>query len=244
MNHKLTTYGGGGIFSLFMDLVLPNAFRYESDKYYIEVRENQYSPPKDCFSFVFNQEFDETYKEVKFQRAFKGGFRKEGISWGAIEDFIDLDLVRGFCKKFDIKKEILNRLQDIPPDTLGIHFRGADMDNKHPQYGVFKYDDYKSKIEEINPSSIFIASDNDEVIERIQSDFDIPVYYYTFTRAITIEEDTYDIQMYNAGDPLFWQEAFIDMLTLARCDSLLCRLSGLSNAAIAFSDTIKTIHRL
>lgn len=244
MSYKLVATGGGGIFSLFMDIIIPRIYELEADSFNIEVHENQYSPPVNCFDFVFEQpDTQEPIQECTFAKH-RAGFRKKGMGMGAIEDYKDFDLIKECCKKFIIRKDITDRLMDIPQGTLGIHFRGGDMDSKHPQFGVFKYEDYKRKIEKINPNNIFIASDNDEVIENIKSDFDIPVYYYNFIRAKTIDDDTYKVQMDNASDPIFWQEAFIEMLTLSRCESLLCRISCLANASIAFSDTLKNIHRL
>lgn len=243
MNYKLITYGGGGIFSIFMDLVLMNAYTLKADKFYIYIRNNQYNPLEDCFSFVFNQHLDNTYRKIRCKN--KQGFRKKNMYRGTIEDFKDLALIKKFCRKFDIKKEILDRIINIPKNTLGIHFRGGDMDRKHPQFGIFNYTHYREQVYRMQFDNIFIASDNDAVIEKIKADFgDIPIYYYNFIRARTEEQDTYKVQLDNMNKPLFWQEAFIDMLTLSKCDSLLCRTSGLANAAIAFSDTLKNIHRL
>ena len=240
---KIITIGGGGIFSVFMDVVILRIYELDFDDFRIEVTKNQYDPPPDCFNFVFDQpDIDEPVYSYGGQKT--GGFRKEGHGLGAIEDFADIGLIRNACRKFRIKSEISDKLITIPRNTLGVHFRGGDMDEKHPQYGVFSYDDYRDYIRLISPSQIFIASDNHEVVDRIKNDFDVPVFYYdNFIRGVDVKDDTYDVQMRNANSKIFWQESFIEMLTLARCDSLLCRVSNLANASIAFSDNIK-VYRL
>ena len=42
----------------------------------------------------------------------------------------------------------------------------------------------------------------------------------------------------------FWQESFMEAMTLAQCGGLVCRDSNFSNAAIVFSDTIKQVIRV
>lgn len=245
MQYKLITYGGGGIFSIFMDIILPHIWCLDNvEEFNITVKNNQYNPPENCFDYVFDQpDIQEPVLECMFSRK-RGGWRKHGIERGAIEDFNELDRLKQCCRKFKIKKEILDKLYGLPDNCLGVHFRGMDMNKRHPKYGVFTYHHYREMIEQINPQSIFIASDNFEVIGNLHKHFNIPILYFsTFIRDKTTQDDTYDTQMRNANNRRYWQEAFIDMLMLSRCSSLLCRVSNFANAAILFSDGIK-VHRL
>lgn len=74
------------MFSVFMDLVVPNILNLKDiENLYIEVQENQYNVKPDVFSYVLDQKLDDTYQTVHC--GFKGGWRKPGISLGAIEDW-------------------------------------------------------------------------------------------------------------------------------------------------------------
>jgi hypothetical protein len=250
MNYRLLARGAG-IFSMFMDFVIPSIYNLvDVENIYIDVVEHDYNCRPDAFDFVFEQKLDESYKDLLCPSLRNGGFRKYGIGWGAIEDFKDLDKIKSACKKFKIKKEIINSV-DIFPDALGVHFRGNDMNIKHSQYGIFDYSHYKIKIAEIikqeNIKTIFIASDNYQTIERINKDFGNDVYIYSyidFIRTIDELDNSEVIQIKYMNNKRFWHESFIDMLTLAGCKYLLCRTSNFSNAAIAFSNSLEKIYRL
>lgn len=241
MNYKLIACGGGGIFSIFMDLIIPNILMLDDiENLYVEVEDNEYNIKPGGFNYVFDQQCDESYKILHC--GFKGGWRKKGISLGAIESSLFLADIKRVVRKFKIKSSILHCLYGS--HHLGIHFRGKDMNKLHPHYGEFSYEDYAKKAREINPVSIFVAADNYETLLKFDRDFDNVNYYNRFIRGKDEQDDTMKIQLNNADNERFWKEAFIDMLTLSRCDSLLCRTSSFSNAAIAFSDTITKIYRL
>ena len=251
MNYKVTCVGGAGIFSIFMDLLIMNIYDLEdAESFEIKLQWNEYNCPTNGFDFVFEQSHKEPFKHINGHYHQRISFRKKGVDLGAIEDFKDLDKIRNVCKVFKIKPEILSKVLK-QKNMLGVHFRGGDMDIKHPQYGIFKINDYLNKIDKIlsenEVSSIFIASDNIEAANIIIDRYDnkVPVFYFTeFVRANSLTENTEKIQIKNSSTPRFWQEAFIDMLSLAQCKYLLCRTSNFSSAAIAFSNTLTKIYRL
>lgn len=235
MNYKCIAYKGGGIFSILMDLVIPHLYKVNDiENIYIEIQDNEYGCPVNGFDFVFDQVCDESYKV---------------IDCGFIRHVKVDKRVKEICKKFKIKDKIINSLTTFP-DSLGVHYRGADMNDKHFKYGVFGFSDYKKVIPSILKSeyisALFVASDNLEAIDLITEDFyaDYVYSYRDFIRAKSLEDDTLQIQVENSGSEKHWIEVFTDMITLSRCKSLLCRRSNLSNAAIAFSDTLTKIYRL
>jgi hypothetical protein len=230
MNYKCIAYKGGGIFSILMDLVIPHLYCYDDiDNVYIEIQENEYGCPQNGFDFVLDQTFDESYKVIHC------GF----IGHVPIDE-----KVKAICKKIKIKENI--RVQAFRSD-LGVHFRGGDMDKTHPEYGIFKYKDYQKRIQSIididKPDQIFIASDNHEVNSLMQKEFG-SVFNTEFIRATFLKDDTFPLQVSSSPLQEYWEQAFIDMLCLSLCDSLLCRTSNFSNAAIAFSDTLTKIYKL
>jgi hypothetical protein len=227
MNYKFITHGGGGIFSILMDLVIPNAYNLpDIENLYLEIQDNEYNCPRDGFNFVLDQYCDYSFKPVHC------GFI------GHIE--VD-DRVKEICKKFKLKHK-----PQLKSD-LGVHYRGVDMNKQHPEYGVFTIDDYKNRIDsiitEIKPESMFVASDNDEAAWQFHKWYSCK-FYPDFIRADKLNDDTLQIQVENSCTVRHWEEVFYDMLTLSNCKYLLCRRSNFANASIAFSDILTKIYRL
>lgn len=240
MNIKLNLDSNvGGIFSLFMQMV-PMAISYDIDNIYLNAHTNH--TDGNLFDLVLNQSCDESYVEVECVHI--GTYSRDGVEgMGRIEKSKDFKKMKEICSKIDVKCN--NRDYGLSGARLGVHVRLGDMNINHPQYGIATTQDYVNKINELQPDSIYIASDNDYSIKEILANFKGIVSYSPYMiREMTDDYNTSDLQYYNLNRPEFWEEAFIEMMMLSRCRSLLCRVSNLSNAAILFSNTINEIHRL
>lgn len=106
------------MFSVFMDLVVPNILNLKDiENLYIEVQENQYNVKPDVFSYVLYQKLDDTYQTVHC--GFKGGWRKPGISLGAITiEHYQLDKPSTKIKFLDTE---FNTVSDIESYLLKVY---------------------------------------------------------------------------------------------------------------------------
>ena len=145
-----------------------------------------------------------------------------------------LDLVDRYIEKFNIDSK-----------TVGVHVRLCDMNILHSDlYGYVTYGDYVREIQKHidSDSTLFIASDNEESVEKLQRDFNCKVNYVPgMIRGSTESENTYDLQLNNFTRKELWVEAFLDMLLLSKCSKLICRTSNLANMSIISSNTINKI---
>ncbi len=221
-----------------MDLVLPHIYKLKDiDNIYIEVRDNEYKAPSNAFDYIFNQKCDDSYKVIDC------GF--VGRPWTDFAKFEDLELIKSVCRLLKFKDEILNKV--IQRDNcLGIHFRGKDMNTFHPEYGIFTYNDYFNKLKTVDKfDSVFIASDNIDDETRFFEDIKIPTYsYHNPLRSTKGKNDVNSLNKLNMSDINFWQEVFVDMLTLSSCEGLIYRTSNLAFASIAFSNTLTKLYKL
>jgi hypothetical protein len=81
---------------------------------------------------------------------------------------------------------------------------------------------------------------------KLQKEFgDDLVFVKDFIRGKTEIEDTYKtIFLPYLKDKKLWVEAFIEMLLLSKCGTLICRSSNVNNASIIYSNTLKKIIRI
>jgi len=241
---NLIAHGGAGIFSVYMDIIMPNILYDDSNDYYIEVVENTYTPPVDCFNYVLDQQPHEGM--ITKDCFFYAGFRSKDIDLGAIEDSPLLPVIKERLTKFKIKKTITEYTDVFNlNNALGVHIRIMDMNKRHSAHGVFTFNDYLNKIYSLEKyvDDIFIASDNHESIFKLKEIFGDRIKYIDAIRGSNEADDTYKIQQDNASNPIYWQESFTDMLLLSKCKHIICRTSSFANASIAYSDNIK-VHRL
>lgn len=220
MHYKIIANGGGGIFSILMDIALPN-IPEDATSVSIKIGKNQLSPDADMFDYVLHQQPEGA--EVHC------GFRGNEIT---------------------ISKGILSFKDNpiVPKNTLGVHIRIFDMNKRHGNFGILTFDDYKKAIaqavDDMNPSHIFVASDNWESINKLRDIYGDKLLYNHFIRGDNETSDTYAIQLANSSNPVYWQEAFIDMLSLSKCKGLVYRRSNFAGAAVYFSDTIIKQYKL
>ena len=133
--------------------------------------------------------------------------------------------------KNKINIQIVNLLNK--EKTVGIHYRGTDYKagfRCHPiALNPSDYFEYIDKLLALNYTKIFVATDDkmalDEFINRYG---DKIVYYKDTNRSI----DGKSVHEFSNEDPfLKGYEVLKDMLTLSKCDSLICGKSQVSIAA-------------
>jgi hypothetical protein len=155
-----------------------------------------------------------------------------------------LKFTENFSKNFE---KHLNELK-VDDTFIGLHIRLCDMNIYHAkEYGVLHFNDYLNELKKhINKDTrIFVASDNDESIEKLKKKLGDRLYYVDgFIRGKTEIEATDKLQLDNFKNPKLWEEAFIEMLLLSKCGGLICRTSNVNNVSLIYSDTIKKIIKL
>ena len=114
-------------------------------------------------------------------------------------------------------------------------------------YGNLVFEDFLNEIQKLKEDGkkIFVASDNNESLSKLKSLYnDDIVYVNDFLRGETETEDTLILQANHFKDVQLWEEAFIEMLLLSKCGTLICRTSNLNNVAIIYSNSLKKIIRI
>jgi hypothetical protein len=234
MNYKLITHKGGGIFSILVDIALMRLIDLpDAENVFLEVKDNEYNIPRFGFNHIFDQTCDESYQiiEAGFIRAIREP-----------EKSIELSKLKRAINLFKIKDILI----EVPPNTLGIHVRIADMNARHGKdYGIKTIDNYFKAIDLVrdNYDHIYVASDNYESIDKIQKRYNNVLCSGSMIRGENERSDTMKVQMDNSGDERFWMEAMTDVMGLSKCKGLVCRTSNFSNAAIIWSDTLTKIYR-
>lgn len=159
--------------------------------------------------------------------------------------------------KIHIKNEIKTRvddlckLVDIGPHTLGIHVRLTTM-TLHDTHMQVNYDDYCRAIDQELETglykNIYVATDNVESLIKLEQRYARLIRYYPNLLRLPTENIRGDNQWAWEYDMFFhkrfWQESFMEAMTLARCGGLVCRDSNFSNAAIVFSNSINRVKRV
>ena len=240
----------GGIFSQFM-LMIPNAIHYDVEGLNMDVNDGYNICNDNPFDWVFDQTPDNSYIIVpcKHHGIYTNKEMKRGGYLGAIEDSASFDKMKDICSRIRIKQEILDIVNKysslLSPNTLGVHVRLGEMNTIHPQYGIASTRTYIDKINEINPDSVFLASDNDTSIRMIKESVSCEVIVIENLAREEIDNISVDnVHMNLLYKDYYWREVFTDMLVLSRCNELLCRVSNFANATILFSNSFNKIHRL
>jgi uncharacterized protein YktA (UPF0223 family) len=240
----------GGVFSKFMCIVQniqkinPN---FES-LYISNIDEKSLINEENIFNNIFDQKIKENqilYGSTNLHSYSKFNPIELSTNFSDYKKIVTkLKFTENFNKKFNSYLEKLN----IDENYIGVHIRLCDMNIYHASdYGILSFDDFLNEIQKLkdNGKKIFVASDNNESILKLKSIFnDDVVYLDGFLRGEYETEDTLMLQSNNFKDIRFWEEAFIEMLFLSRCGTLICRSSNLSNASIIYSNTLKKIIRL
>lgn len=164
---------------------------------------------------------------------------------------------RRVLSRLHIKNEIKARVDDlcqlvaITERTLGVHVRLTTM-SVHTQYVQVTIEDYFAEIDRSLESgdydNLYVATDNVESLIKMENRYaSIIRYYPNLLRLPTetiqnVDEWSWEYDMFFRRQ--FWQESFMEAMTLARCGGMICRDSNFSNAAIVFSQSLKNITRV
>lgn len=231
----------GGIFSKYM-FGVQNAILHECDSYYFNITD--YRTNSDMFNYVLDQPYDSSY--LAFDCINLGSYHK----LNPIENSNNFTKYIEVVNKLKFNKELIEKVDyyvkkmGINNSTVGVHIRLTDMNIKHEKdYGVLSFEHFKYHL---NPDTkYFISSDNNESISKLKELYGDNINYVEdMIRADFEHTDSTLLQINNFKNPQLWIDAFIEMLLLSKCGTLICRSSNLSNASIINSKTIKNIIRL
>ncbi len=212
-----------------MDQITTNVFEY----YFNPVSDIRVSEVKDCYNvvkhryghsnFYMKHGCDkDSYNVTENEIERLGYLYKKYIHLNkASEEYIDNEISELLCNK----------------KTLGLHIRGTDYKlhlKNHPNYiSCNEYISLAKKIVvENNFEQIFLATDDLEILNTFQREFEGKLVYYKDTFRTTGKEGTHNT---HDSRPLHYYklglEVLRDVYTLANCDSLVCGLSQVSFAA-------------
>jgi hypothetical protein len=250
MSNITINVAAGGIFSKFMHVVQNAQIinPYFESLYIQNIDERSLVNEKNIFNNIFNQKIEDnqvpqncvgvhTYSKFSpIELSTKLNDYKKIVS--------KLRFTENFNKKFNSYLEKLN----IDENYIGVHIRLCDMNIHHGDvYGNLVFEDFLNEIQKLKEDGkkIFVASDNNESLSKLKSLYnDDIVYVNDFLRGETETEDTLILQANHFKDVQLWEEAFIEMLLLSKCGTLICRTSNLNNVAIIYSNSLKKIIRI
>jgi hypothetical protein len=209
-------------------------------------------PYEHIMSYVLDQTADNTYQYQGFLPIGKMYDRDNPIEHSPrLADY------RRTLAKIHIKNDIKTRVDDlcqltsINERTLGVHVRLTTM-AAHTNYLPVTMENYFTTIDRAMESglydNIYAATDNVESLVKMENRYGGLVRYYpNLLRLPTetiknVEEWSWEYDMFFRRQ--FWQESFMESMTLARCGGMICRDSNFSNAAIVFSHSLKQVIRV
>jgi hypothetical protein len=257
-NYKLDIVFGGVFSKLVCALDTVISIDKNADNVYFNVTDSRSlnSELTNPFDYVFDQKFDDTYKQYT---ALHIRTPKNQICWNntdPIDQTTNFKNYQDLVKKIKLNDKLIKVVDDlvkelnINKNTIGVHIRLCDMNVIHGKdHGVLNFDNFLSAINsEVsdNPNSdIFIASDNNESLGKLNSIFGDKIKYVKDMIRNELEtSDGFALQLTHFKEESLWLEAFIEMLLLSKCGTLICRVSNLANASIIYSDTINKIIRI
>lgn len=209
-------------------------------------------PYDHIMNYVLDQKVDRSYTYEGFLpigKMYMGSDR--------IEDSPKLADYKRVLNRIHIQNEITKKVDDlcklvnIGPKTLGVHVRMTTM-AVHTNYRTITHEDYCKTIDkELSTGDwdgLYVATDNVESLVKMEQRYGHIIRYYPNLYRLPTEHITerwqwsweYNMFFYKR----FWQESFMEAMTLARCGGMICRDSNFSNAAIVFSKTLRRITRV
>jgi hypothetical protein len=209
-------------------------------------------PYDHIMGYVLDQTTDRSYEYQGFLPVGKMYDRNDPIEHSSrLEDY------RRVLAKLHIKNEIKTRVDDlcrlvaINEKTLGVHVRLTTM-SVHTNYIPVTIEDYFAEIDQVLESgdydNLYVATDNVESLVKMENRYASVIRYYPNLLRLPTEtiqnvsEWSWEYDMFFRRQ--FWQESFMEAMTLARCGGMICRDSNFSNAAIVFSQSLKHIIRV
>lgn len=209
-------------------------------------------PYDHIMSYVLNQKIDRSYTYEGFLPIGKMYFGDSHI-----EDSPRLADYKRVLNKIHIQNEVTKKVDDlcqlvnIGPRTLGVHVRMTTM-SVHTNYKTITHEDYCNTIDAQLATGdwdgLYVSTDNVESLVKMEQRYGHIIRYYPNLYRLPTELVTerwqwsweYNMFFYKR----FWQESFMEAMTLARCGGMICRDSNFSNAAIVFSNTLRRIVRV
>lgn len=240
MNYKINI-GFGGIFSKYI-IGLQNLSNLQYDKFYFNITDKR--TEENMFDNIFFQKYDNTYinTDASFNYTYSNNRPIElSVKFQKYKEIINnLNFNENLLEKLNFYKNKLS----INKDTIGVHLRLTDMNiyhkNDHGFVQFEKYLNYFSKNKQY-----FVASDNEESLIKLKNLYGDSIKYIPdLIRGKHENEDTFKLQIDNFKNKDLWEQAFLEMLLLSECSTLICRTSNLSNAALIHSKTLKDIIRI
>ena len=166
-----------------------------------------------------------------------------------------------FFKSYKIKDDILNFINNYEElnfncdKILGVHIRASDMmatgQNKNIEYFINKI---KEVIEQNVINKIFIATDDNEVIQKCVNIFNNKKILYldniervdksnsSIGHHDRINTTNYNYNNRKYHNYLCGKEVIIDIFLLSKCNYFIRSYSAVSDLAIFFSDKIQKIY--
>jgi len=264
MNYKLNISSGGMIFSKFT-IAMHNCLKLENiENLYFNITDTR-MPGNHYFDYILDQKLDDTYKaiECKYmgiygQDDLHNQHKITGKPLGPLEDSPDLMKYKEIAKKIKIHSHIRENVADLKKNfnigdkTLGVHLRATGNNYDHCYLGMHLSSDYMNKIDEIlkihDIDNIFLATDNEESIKILSDRYGDMINYRDITLRAKGERDG-DWYGHHVGyrmrisDKVMWDEVIVDVLLLAECPYMLCRVGNPSHGAMMFSPHNQKIYR-
>jgi hypothetical protein len=208
-------------------------------------------PYDHIMGYVLDQYTDSTYVYGGYLPLSKLYDRNNPIEFSSrLQDY------KRVLSKIHIKNNIKNFVHrwcaenKIGLKTLGVHLRITTM-LLHENLKKVNFDLYcqtiDSRLETGEYNNIFVASDNEESLEKLINRYGSYIKCYPNmirlkTELVTERPDfSWEYDMFYRKQ--FWIESFIECMTLAECGDLVCRDSNLSNMAVVFSNSIRRVYR-
>jgi hypothetical protein len=209
-------------------------------------------PYDHIMNYVLDQKVDRSYTDQGFLPV---GKMYMGSDY--IEDSARLPDYKRVLNKIHIQNEVTKKVDDlcklvnIGPKTLGVHVRMTTM-AVHTNYRDITHEDYCKTIDaELATGDwdgLYVSTDNVESLVKMEQRYGHIIRYYPSLYRLPTEQITERWQWsweYNMFFfKRFWQESFMEAMTLARCGGMICRDSNFSNAAIVFSNSLRRITRV
>jgi hypothetical protein len=240
----------GGVFSKFI-FTIQNIQKIDVDfesVYINNCDDRSLTGNENIFNFIFEQNIGENQIPHKCEHLGNYDKLKPIENSDKLNDYKKIVNKLKFNKNFnDIFQKHLNELK-IDETFIGLHIRLCDMNIVHAKdYGTVTFDDFINELQKhiTNDTRVFVASDNYESIEKLKKILGDKLFYVdNFIRGKNENENTANLQLVNFKNKKLWEEAFIEMLLLSKCGTLICRSSNVNNVSIIYSNTIKKIIRL
>jgi hypothetical protein len=204
---------------------------------------NLYDPTnteiKNEWEYCFIQDYD--YDIVYNSRIVKSHSSFNGWPPPQEKNFRNKELVSRlnflYEKYIKVKPEILSKLNNEITNfkTLAVHCRRSDMEHHHSNIAL-KYSDelFFEKTMKIfndgNFEKIYLATEEISIIEFFKEKIGEQLFYQDCFRVYRNDSPVHKNDERHNHRTLQCQEVLIDALNMSKCDSLLCGISGVSNA--------------